>query len=308
MSQDNSIIKHAYLIEAHNNFEQLEKLLKELDYEYNDIYIHVDKKSKIPEYIQKMKLEKSKLKFIEPREFVQWGGYNQIKVEIKLIEEALNNKEQKYGRLHLISGVDIPLKTQKDIHDFFDANKELEFIHFDYDNNRKNFESRMSQYHILINKFGRKSNIALVLDSILVFIQKIVCVNRIRNERVNFYKGANWFSITGKCAQYIIEKKSWIEKTFKYTKCCDEVFLQTIVKNSKFKENLYYDEIEKRNGNLRLIDWKRGNPYIFKTEDFNFLIESHYMFARKFDTKIDSEIINKIYNYLNNEKKEREEI
>ena len=38
--------KHAYLIVAHNNFYILERLVKLLDYEFNDIYIHIDKKVK----------------------------------------------------------------------------------------------------------------------------------------------------------------------------------------------------------------------------------------------------------------------
>ena len=38
--------KHAYLIIAHNNWKQLSLLLSVLDDERNDIYIHIDKKSK----------------------------------------------------------------------------------------------------------------------------------------------------------------------------------------------------------------------------------------------------------------------
>jgi len=34
--------KHAYLIMAHTNMNQLLELVKCLDYEQNDIYIHVD--------------------------------------------------------------------------------------------------------------------------------------------------------------------------------------------------------------------------------------------------------------------------
>ena len=39
-------MKHAYLIMCHNNFEQLKLLLKLLDDERNDIYVHIDKKAK----------------------------------------------------------------------------------------------------------------------------------------------------------------------------------------------------------------------------------------------------------------------
>ena len=34
--------KHAYLIIAHNKFEQLKMLCEMLDFEQNDIYMHID--------------------------------------------------------------------------------------------------------------------------------------------------------------------------------------------------------------------------------------------------------------------------
>ena len=39
-------MKHAFLIIAHNKFNQLQLLLNLLDDERNDIYVHIDKKVK----------------------------------------------------------------------------------------------------------------------------------------------------------------------------------------------------------------------------------------------------------------------
>ncbi len=39
--------KHAYLIMAHDNFEQLKILLDLIDDYRNDIYLHIDKKLKL---------------------------------------------------------------------------------------------------------------------------------------------------------------------------------------------------------------------------------------------------------------------
>jgi len=39
-------MKHAYMIIAHTNFEQLQTLLDLLDDERNDIYLHIDKKAR----------------------------------------------------------------------------------------------------------------------------------------------------------------------------------------------------------------------------------------------------------------------
>ena len=45
-------------------------------------------------------------------------------------------------------------------------------------------------------------------------------------------------------------------------------------------------------GNQRLIDWKRGNPYTWRKQDFDELVNSDLLFARKFDIVVDNQIIN----------------
>lgn len=49
---------------------------------------------------------------------------------------------------------------------------------------------------------------------------------------------------------------------------------------------------------LRYIDWNRGNPYVFRKDDYNELMSAKHMFARKFDENIDTEIIDMIYREL----------
>lgn len=65
--------------------------------------------------------------------------------------------------------------------------------------------------------------------------------------------------------------------------------------NSPFKDNLYMPNCNNNhNACVRLIDWQRGNPYIWRSEDFEQIKYSSCMFARKFDTNVDSEIVDKI--------------
>lgn len=292
--------KHAYLIEAHCNKNQLQILLDCLDYQYNDIFIHIDSRSKdLKDLESEIKLKYSRVFFVESVK-VRWGGYSQIKAEMNLLEAAY--KQNKYCRYHLISGVDLPLKTQKEIHEFFDQN-EKEYVQYDYKDDIKEINKRVSKYHFLRDHIDRDNKIGNILEKISLKIQEIVRIDRTKKINMELKKGSNWFSITDKAVKYIIEKKDWISETFKNTKCCDEIFLQTLIYNSPFKDKLYYDEFEKRNTSLRFVDWKRGNPYIFRKDDFNDLISSHYIFARKFDEKIDNEIILKIHDYLKEKEK-----
>ena len=66
--------------------------------------------------------------------------------------------------------------------------------------------------------------------------------------------------------------------------------------DSPFKGNLYISGFENNyDACLRYIDWNRGTPYVFRNEDFDELMASDCMFARKFDAKIDQDIVDKIY-------------
>lgn len=114
--------KHAYLIIAHNNWKQLSLLLSVLDDERNDIYIHIDKKSKnVPIDSLRKSVKKSKLHIY--RKFkIYWGHFSQVECELYLFEKTSKNK---YFRYHLISGADLPIKSQDYIHDFFEKNCRL---------------------------------------------------------------------------------------------------------------------------------------------------------------------------------------
>lgn len=119
--------KHAYLIIAHNNFQILEKTIKILDDEKNDFYIHIDKKIKNFNF-EKFKniVKKSKIIFTE-RINVKWGHSSQINCELILLKTAIKNN---YSYYHLLSGVDMPIKSKKEIYNFFESNKGKEFVHF----------------------------------------------------------------------------------------------------------------------------------------------------------------------------------
>ncbi len=43
---------------------------------------------------------------------------------------------------------------------------------------------------------------------------------------------------------------------------------------------------------MRLIDWNRGSPYTFTMKEKAELLNSEYLFCRKFDEKVDLDIIN----------------
>lgn len=290
--------KHAYLIMAHNQFEVLLKTMKLLDNERNDFYIHIDKKTNFTDFdYLKNAVIHSKVFFIK-RTNVKWAHYSQIKCELSLLEAAANNGHYQY--YHLISGVDMPIKNCSSILEFFDKNQGMEFVDF-YDI-KKEWINRIKYYHLFI--FGKEKNdFNKMFIKISCFIQKVFFINRIKDIGNNIAYGSNWFSITNDLANYVLKKKSFIEKHFKYSYCGDELFLQTLVKNSPFFDKTCYrlkvnSENKEMQFNLRCIDWERGDPYIWRHQDYNYLINSQYLFARKFDNNIDNVIIDELFEIL----------
>ena len=291
--------KHAYLIMAHDNFEVLEKLLQLIDDERNDIFLHIDKKvinfdfNKLTEICKKSEI------FFTSRINVNWGGFSQIKCEIILLKKALSVNKH-YDYYHLVSGVDLPIKSQDYIHEFFRLNYGKEFIAIKQVEATstwwKEVENRIIFYHFFYDFFNWKKNNILskfikLINKIILFLQKILKVKRFNNQ---LYYGPNWFSITETCAKYIIENETWIYKNFKYTKCGDELFLQTLVATNKELYNSIYKYDSTYDCCLRHVDFKRGNPYIFTINDYKELESSPNIFARKFDEKTDKKIIEKI--------------
>ncbi|MBD5237039.1 MAG: beta-1,6-N-acetylglucosaminyltransferase [Bacteroidales bacterium] len=295
--------KHAYLILAHKNFNQLRKMVELLDYPGNDIYIHVDAKAK--EFNPgdfKGVTKHSRLEFLPERISVNWGGVSIMRAEIALLKAA--TEKGKYNYYHLLSGMDMPIKPQKEVHEFFEANKGKEFINLW--EMKKSAVSRFKFYSLFPE--GELHFRTRILNHIFKGLQ--MAVGYRINRDVDFHFGSQWFSITDDLARYVVSKEEWLEKVFRRTTTCDEIFLPTLVCNSPFKDKLYHPEPVKtqkevNNSNMRFIDWTRGesirHPWTFRKDDLNLLESVPHFWARKFDENVDNEIIDALYNKLKRE-------
>lgn len=290
---------HAYMIIAHNQFELLEKLIKRLDDERNDIYIHIDAKVKDFDFERFENITKfSKVRFTPKRINIAWGDSSQVSCEMLLLKTAVEHENQNnpYTYYHLISGVDLPIKSNDEIHEFFDKNQGKEFIHYS-DNEVSDVSVARVRYYHFFRK--RRNLVTKVFSQAALRIQIMVGVNRLKNKKIKIQKGCNWFSITSDFAHYIVENYKKFEKVFRYSYCGDELLVQTFVENSKFKNNLFMPNCSNNHfACARLIDWERGNPYIWRKEDFDIIKSSPCMFARKFDLNVDREIIDLVLNQL----------
>lgn len=292
--------KHAFLIMAYDDFDFLKELLKAIDDERNDIYIHIDKRSKCNFNDFKFITKRSNLIFVD-RIKVTWGSQDQIKAEYILLKESTNFK--KYNYYHLISGHDFPLVSQEEFHNFFKKNYGKQFIDCRY----KNINSmlfRIRYYFPFQSFLSGKNFMNRVLNKIGVLIQKTLGINRLSDKIVYGY-GGNWFSITDDFARYVVSMESFVKENFYKGLCADELFLQTLWLNSPmFDENKMFINIANNSSleqnyrnSLRAVDFISGSkisPCTFNENDYELLKESNCLFARKLNSVTSKKLLKKI--------------
>lgn len=294
-------MKHAFLIEAHDNIWQLQILIKLLDSFSHDIYIHFDKKAgKFDEEVLYSSAKLSNV-YVYQEYKVYWGHYSQIQVELFLFQKAHDN--YKYDYYHVLSGQDLPLKNNKQIDFFFEKYCGFEFIQFDHlgSDYDESIINRIKIYHFLqkykkLFKNNWLNSIVSFIEKCLLLVQIVFRIDRLRKiKNLKIEKGGNWVSITNDLVETILEKKTDIIKLFKFSNCGDELFVQMIAYNYGFIDKLY--SVNGRTSNLRLIDWSMGgkNPRPFGIDDLNELCNTNAIFARKFSEKFDKDIIEIIY-------------
>lgn len=283
--------RHAYMIMAHHRFEILKLILKDLDDERNNIFLHVDIKATNFDFNDVKNIVNNANLILVDRMDVHWGGFSQIKCVLNLLEVATKYEEHDY--YHFMVGVEFPLKTQDYIHKFFSEHQGKEFIGFD--NYDTKFYDRVRFYHIF-NEYARNNNffqkILNKIRVIFVNVQKILKVDIAKKYELEFRKGnANW-SITHQLAQHIVNQKEQIYKIYRHSFCGDEVFVHTIIYNSKFYKNVY-DINDEYKSSMRITTWKDSKNQ-FHLKDVEMLIKSNRLFARKIDGDDAIEVINNI--------------
>lgn len=267
-------MKHAYLIIAHNEPEILQLLLSSLDDVRNDIYVHIDKKASFDGTM--LRTVKSGLHVLPVRMDARWGDFSLVEIELLLFQEAYSHGS--YAYYHLLSGVDLPVKSQDYIHRYCDEHQGKEFIGIAQHVSQRELDWRSQHWFVYARNFQSENLFKKVVRGVLARMQSLIGYRR---TSLQVRKGAQWCSITHDFVQYLLQNKLLIRKIFNHTYCPDELFIQTLCWNSEFKSRIYNpnDEFE---GCKRYIKWENGVLQPLTLQEVDDMILSSRWFARKF--------------------------
>ena len=118
-------MKIAHLILAHNNPEQLNRLVKKLQHPDADIYIHLDLKTDIAAFGSVFANNNTFV--VNGRVKVYWGSYSIVQATLNGFKEILRAKKG-YDYINILSTNDYPIKSADTIHQYFCRHPDKIFI------------------------------------------------------------------------------------------------------------------------------------------------------------------------------------
>jgi hypothetical protein len=271
-------MKLAHLILAHNNPEQLARLVARLQHPSTHIFIHIDARVNIDAFNEIT--QQSSVYFIQKRLATVWGNYSIVQATFNAMEEIMQTGER-YSHINLLSGQDYPIIAADTAYQFFSNYSGKSFMWSDLIfNDWIHGQNRINVYHLGDYNFKGKF--------ILMKWINLFAPHRKMPHQLQPYGRAQWLTITPEHAAYVIsyvQTHKKLKRFFKQTFSVDEIVFQTVLFNSVHKENIVNDY-------LRYIVLNEDfRPEILTMKDAEALIHSGKMYARKFDMHIDTAIL-----------------
>ena len=275
----------AHLITFHKNPAQVERLLKALAHEEADFYLHLDKNVDMKEFAYLAQLPR--VRFTRTRIAVRWASYRFTEALLECTREILASG-QAYDFINLLSGQDYPIKPVKTIHRFFSRHVGCSFFSFEREGSLwwSHSINRVEKYHTTYYNFKGQYRLQNLINQLLP--------KRRFPLPYTLYGGpdGSWWTMGADCAAYLVAfmdahpELRWFSR---FTWGSDEFLLATILLNSPLKDRIIND-------NYRYIDWSDGgaNPKVLTVDDVPKMAQSHELFARKFDTARDAEVLDLI--------------
>ena len=127
----------------------------------------------------------------------------------------------------------------------------------------------------------------------------------VNEKQWDVYFSSQWFSLTGKCAAYVLEQlnnNKTLENYFKTTYAPDELVVTTIVMNSEFRTAAHLiDRSDLKSCSMSHYINYTDYIWTYDEHDYDSLMQSNKLFVRKLISNKSEKLIEMINNHHNQE-------
>lgn len=288
----------AYLILAHTDPTHLKRLIGRLSF-HSQIFVHIDRKTDIRAF--DVEAYPAHVMFLKERTNIRWAGYSMVEATLSLIREAMAS-ERDFSHLVLLSGLDYPLRGAESLYRFFNAHAEHEFIKYiDMRSSPDHYLLQVQHKHFRDYVFLHNSNAGILPGKVLM---KLAASLRLKNPwdtaRVIPYFGSQWWALTPRCCQYMLDYVSgnpgFVEMN-RQSFSPDEHFFHTLVGNSPFATHSEGVQPFEGRGTWRLANSHLIHPSlakIYSDDDYEDVTASGRLFVRKVTTFQSTLLLNRL--------------
>lgn len=224
------------------------------------------------------------------------GGGSQVRAINKLLGMAL---KKKYDRYIYISGQDYPIWTNEEMTHFWIQNQEVEYCgaYNITDSSDAMALSKINHYSWFDIPFKNEklfNKSRNLLNSVLRKIPRNTSFY-VKGREYKIYWGSSWWSLSNECARYVYKtynENAEIRKYLRYSFAPDELWVQTILGNSQYKERLLHVDSYDFNKVtvLQLVEY-RDSIKIWEKKDYDTIKRSDKMFLRKVTTEKSKDLL-----------------
>ena len=295
-------MKYAFLILAHEDPENLRRLVHALDDPHFDIFVHVSALAELTDYdFSSYRLQHSRLTVLDERIFTYWGDMTLVRAMLALYRKAWETGE--YDRYIMLSGLDYPLKSNGQILEAL-SDGQREFISARPLGKDLSFKIRgiyLWKYHILA-RIARK----LVAEYGVKMHPETLRIRKGDREKSQVYFSSQWHALSGGCVEYLLktlEENPHILRFFRYAYAPDELLIPTIVCNSPFRDRIMpgnypegqdFEELFVSLPAIHHLARENQNVVVFREGDYDSLMKSGKLFCRKVRTGVSDGLLDRI--------------
>lgn len=284
-------MKIAYLVIAYEDPEQLAALASRLT-KTADVFLHINARVDERPFREAVysACGREKVFFVKNRVKVHWGGFSILQAAMELLREAFG--QGRYDRFVLLTGLDYPIKSDREILSLFEEYRDRSFIHAGQVDGTTVEHCNYYQYRdcYVISK---------IID---VFI--MTGLAKLLPKKKDYYVAdgktcALWFiapkwALTGAHAEYVLnfyDKHPDVNRYFKFKHAPDDFYVGSVLMNSEYADEIY------RENDLFYIFWTPNNgAKVLDSSDYEALKETDrfMLYAKKFHWKESRELISRL--------------
>lgn len=219
------------------------------------------------------------------------GGVNHLEAFLFLMEQALRSGVI-YDYFHLISGQDFYATPPHLFDDLLGLEKKNYMGIFPLPNMHWGWEHGLAifKYRTLASYGDIRKQPLRFLNSLCKYIQIVTRTWR-KLPDSSLYGGPVYSSLTYEFVNWCIESAQAKKLLYRLrnTTCAEEVYFQTLIMNSPFRETVVKDVA------FRYVDWKSNpRPKYLDINDYRKIVSSKSLFCRKVDSLRSASLINEL--------------